>query len=598
MDLLSVLKSGEPDDRANESHRRPASGDQTTTDPLPDGGATGGISVLDGLGTPTLVLDTEGRVRRCNDPALELYGVAESELIERRPRAVLDDGSETSDLALEAIEAGGAIEDREELFVVDGQETHVSRTIRPVYEAGTCVGAVEIDRDIDDRIQRRRRTAALESYQKAVLADLRDRLAALADGDLTIDPSIEAPDDDFPELQAVYEEFQAMNGDLGRVVENFTEIVETLTAQAAEIADSSDTLSASSEEVTASVQQIDASADEMATGAERLASETEAADDTVDDLSASIEEITATAQQINARSDEAAELTDEGVTGIRDALTEIREATDAASSVAADMDELETHMHHVGEIVQMISDIADQTNILALNANIEAARAETDGEGFAVVANEVKTLAEESRGSADDIGEIIDDAQAMTEQLVASIQDANDRVETGADAVDGAADTIETIRDRIDMTNQGVGEIADAVESQARDAEQVSAVFDDTADMAQDVSAAVQQIAAGIDEQARAMDEVAHRAESLSATGDDIHELVDLFKLSADESASVDEADDIADRQVSTREGTAQKAAAGRSAGTEPDTTGASGAAANGDRDDQGPTKLSPDDFE
>jgi methyl-accepting chemotaxis protein len=90
------------------------------------------------------------------------------------------------------------------------------------------------------------------------------------------------------------------------------------------------------------------------------------------------------------------------------------------------------------------------------------------------------------------------------------------------------------------------------VESQAHDAERVSAVVDDTAAMAQDVSAAVQQIAAGIDEQAQAMDQVAHRAESLSTTSDEIHELIDLFKLSADESANVDTADDLADSQIST----------------------------------------------
>jgi len=548
------------------------------------------VPVLDGLGFPTLVTDADGRVTRLNPHARELFGADPDAAVGRPPEALLGDGSEVSAVARDAIDSGTPVTDREELFVVVGREIHVSRTVTPVFDdEGGCLGAVEIDRDIGDRIERRERTEALETYQQDVLRDLQGKLSKLAAGDLTIDPSIDPPDADFAEVQSTYAEFTDMNDDLREVVTNFTGVIETLTAQAEEIAASSDGLSASSEEVTASIQEIDASADEMARGAASLADDTETTEATVDDLSASIEEITASTQEMSARSSEAAGLTDDGVRSIRDALGEIRTATTAADGVADEMDHLERHMQEVGEIVEIISDIADQTNILALNANIEAARADSGGEGFAVVANEVKNLAEQSQESADDIVDIIDEAQGMTERLVTSIQDANTRVGSGADAVDESADTIGRIRDNIDGTNRGIGEIADAVESQARDAERVSTVADGTASVAQQVSATVEEIAAGIDEQTHSMDQVAHRAQHLSEVSDDLHELVDTFRLTKDESAAVDDVEEIAEAQVSelASESKGQLARGGPEPGR-PDA---------GDERDSGPTTLSPDDF-
>ena len=191
---------------------------------------------------------------------------------------------EVSAVARDAIDSGTPVTDREELFVVGGREIHVSRTVTPVFDdEGGCLGAVEIDRDIGDRIERRERTEALETYQQDVLRDLQGKLSKLAAGDLTIDPSIDPPDADFAEVQSTYAEFTDMNDDLREVVTNFTGVIETLTAQAEEIAASSDGLSASSEEVTASIQEIDASADEMARGAQSLADDTETTEATVDE---------------------------------------------------------------------------------------------------------------------------------------------------------------------------------------------------------------------------------------------------------------------------------------------------------------------------
>ncbi|MFC7028365.1 PAS domain-containing protein [Halomicroarcula sp. GCM10025710] len=140
--------------------------------------ATDSISVLDGLGFPTLVTDTDGQIRRLNDEARDLFAVTENEATGRTPEALLDDGSSVSPVAEQAVSSGAEIQDREEEFVVGGQTVPVSRTVTPVFEDGECVGAVEIDREIQNRIERRERTQALEEYQVGLLDDLSENLSS------------------------------------------------------------------------------------------------------------------------------------------------------------------------------------------------------------------------------------------------------------------------------------------------------------------------------------------------------------------------------------------------------------------------------------
>ena len=176
----------------------------------------------------------------------------------------------------------------------------------------------------------------------------------------------------------------------------------------------------------------------------------------------------------------------------------------------------------IGEIVQVIDDIADQTNLLALNAAIEAARAGEQGRGFAVVADEVRKLAERTTKATKEIATMIKQIQKDTSGAVESMEEGTKEVEVGKQLAEKAGKSLQEIIHGAEQVVDIVTQVAAASEEQSSAAEQISKNIESISSVTQESASGIQQIA--------------HASEDLNRLTLNLQELVARFKV--DESGS------------------------------------------------------------
>ncbi len=341
--------------------------------------------------------------------------------------------------------------------------------------------------------QDRRRTEEARNETLLSHADvISGAMQSVASGDFTAHAPTETEIQVINEIGTTYEE---MATELSVTIADLRSFAETVETTSDSIVEDAARVETDHREFATAVrsqaEQISAQTDELLTVSREAGN-----------LTATIEEIAATADDVAGQSTEAASLSARG-------SDQSAEAIDAMDTIADSIDELtqligalDDRMETVEQSTGLIDDIADQTNILALNANIEAARAGADGAGFGVVAGEVKSLAEQTQNQSQHISHSIAETRADVDQVIDEMDTAQQQITSGVGTIEAAGELFESLSKTVSAVDISVGEVAHATDDAAATTEEVTATVEEVATAAQRMVSTIETLAKNAEESA------------------------------------------------------------------------------------------------
>jgi len=381
--------------------------------------------------------------------------------------AYLAQGEKLAKLTLESTANGG----KDHAAVVD----FATKTVAPLYEkpAGAIAGIVDIEQKAAQTISKEDTARAGKIGGAMITVGLACFALAILFGTM-IFRSITRPLARVMEVLAVVAsgDLKARSGLNSR--DEMGVLAHEVDGMAEKLAETIGKVSVNSIQVSVVANRVHTLAGGLAKNSETLASQSTTIATASEEMAATSSDIARNCNDAAHEGRDAGEVAASGAEVVDRTVTGMGRIAERVKGSARIVEELGRRSNQIGEIIGTIEDIADQTNLLALNAAIEAARAGEQGRGFAVVADEVRALAERTTRATREIGEMIKSIQNETKSAVTAMEEGVAEVERGSQGAAQSGDALQHILQRIDVVTQQVNQIATAAEEQTATTTEVS----------------------------------------------------------------------------------------------------------------------------
>lgn len=358
---------------------------------------------------------------------------------------------------------------------------------------------------------------AIEWFLLAPIKRLVRAAQGIAEGDLAQKVNIKTKD----ELGILGTAFNAMVANTRDVVEKLQHAIEQIALSTEELSASAQEAASTAESIGSGVHEAIAKVDEdtqiqtqnvrraqgmmnelvdvvdqVAQSAQEQALYVSNTSEQINQMVGSLQEIQRDTEVLAAVTDQASQTADKGSKAVADTVSGMVKIKSSVFDTAEKINNLGTHSQQIGEIVEVIGEIAEQTNLLALNAAIEAARAGEHGKGFAVVADEVRKLAERASKSTREIGILLENIKNGIEGAIDSTRTGTKEAEEGSKLASTAGESLRQIMETVEQTIAQVGKISDAAQSIGESSAEIAKAVDSMAAITEENSASTEEMAA------------------------------------------------------------------------------------------------------